>query len=83
MKRRKAHTMGAFAMAAILTAQTLFSPFVGVLAAEENDTGGTNMTDFTTYEAYNLNQVDVTDAYLTNAEDKDIEYTRGGSRSSA
>ena len=74
MKRRKAHTMGAFAMAAILTAQTLFSPFVGVLAAEENDTGGTNMTDFTTYEAYNLNQVDVTDAYLTNAEDKDIEY---------
>lgn len=37
-------------------------------------TGETSMTDFTTYEAYNLNQVDVTDAYLTNAEDKDIEY---------
>lgn len=32
------------------------------------------MTDFTTYEAYNLEQVDVTDAYLTNAESKDIEY---------
>ena len=37
-------------------------------------TGETIMTDFTTYEAYNLNQVDVTDAYLTNAENKDIEY---------
>ena len=37
-------------------------------------TGDTTMTDFTTYESYNLNQVDVTDAYLTNAEDKDIEY---------
>lgn len=37
-------------------------------------TGETTMTDFTTYKAYDLNQVDVTDAYLTNAEDKDIEY---------
>ena len=32
------------------------------------------MTNFTTYSAYNLNQVDVTDTYLTNAEDKDIKY---------
>lgn len=37
-------------------------------------TGETIMTDFTTYKAYNLNQVDVTDAYLINAADKDIEY---------
>ena len=28
----------------------------------------------TTYNAYPLSSVDVTDAYLTNAEDKDIEY---------
>ena len=38
------------------------------------NTGETTMTDFTTYAAYSLNQVDVTDAYLTNAEAKDIEY---------
>ena len=37
-------------------------------------TGETIMTNFTTYETYKLNQVDVTDAYLTNAEDKDIDY---------
>ena len=37
-------------------------------------TGGITMTELTTYEAYNLNQIDVTDAYLTNAEAKDIEY---------
>jgi len=37
-------------------------------------TGETTMTNFTTYQDYKLNQVDVTDAYLTNAENKDIEY---------
>jgi len=66
--------MKAFAVAVILTAQTLLSPLAGVHAAEENNTLGTTTTDFTTYEAYKLNQIDVTDAYLTNAEDKDIEY---------
>ena len=40
----------------------------------QTTTGETAMNDFTTYEAYKLSQVDVTDAYLTNAEDKDIEY---------
>ncbi len=39
-----------------------------------NDEKENSMTNFTTYESYKLNQVDVTDAYLTNAEDKDIEY---------
>jgi len=43
-------------------------------ATTTEPTGGTTMTELTTYDAYNLNQVDVTDAYLTNAEDKDIEY---------
>lgn len=74
MKKRISHAFGAFAMAVILTTQLLAAPLSGVFAAEENKTGETTMTDFTTYEAYNLNQVDVTDAYLTNAEDKDIEY---------
>ena len=47
----------------------------GASAGTNNETTGeTTMTDFTTYEAYNLEQVDVTDAYLTNAESKDIEY---------
>ena len=51
----------------------------GASIGTNNDThnetiGETTMTEFTTYESYNLNQVDVTDAYLTNAEDKDIEY---------
>ena len=45
-----------------------------VTGTTNETTGETVMTNFTTYNAYNLNQVDVTDAYLTNAESKDIEY---------
>lgn len=74
MKQKKSHAVFAFSMAAITAAQVLISPLTGVFAAEENKTGETTMTDFTTYKAYDLNQVDVTDTYLTNAEDKDIEY---------
>ncbi len=40
----------------------------------DTNTGEITMTDFTTYNSYELSQVDVTDAYLTNAEDKDIAY---------
>ncbi len=74
MQQKKSHALGALAMTAILMAQLLAAPLTGVFAAEEKEEGETTMTDFTTYESYNLNQVDVTDAYLTNAEDKDIEY---------
>ena len=74
MKQKKSHAVFAFAMTAVTASHLLLSPLTGVFAAEENQTGGTTMTDFTTYEAYDLNQVDVTDAYLTNAEDKDIDY---------
>lgn len=76
---KKTHALGAISMAVVLTTQLLTAPLAGVFAAETNTgnntkTGETTMTNFTTYQAYNLNQVDVTDAYLTNAEDKDIEY---------
>lgn len=47
----------------------------GAAAGTTNEpTGETIMTELTTYEAYNLEQVDVTDTYLTNAESKDIDY---------
>ena len=76
MRKKKSHVIGSFVMTTLLTVPMLLSPLTGVFAAEEpnNTTGGTNMNHFTTYASYNLDQVDVTDAYLTNAEDKDIEY---------
>ena len=76
MKQKKSHAIGALTMAAVLTAQLLIAPLTDVFAATENNetTGGTIMTELTTYDAYDLNQIDVTDAYLTNAEAKDIEY---------
>ena len=47
----------------------------GTTAGTNNETiGETTMTEYTNYNAYQLNQVDVTDTYLTNAENKDIEY---------
>ncbi len=78
MGLKKTRALGPIAMAVVLTTQLLATPLTGVFAAEttngNNKTGESTMTNFTTYQAYNLNQVDVTDAYLTNAEDKDIEY---------
>ena len=75
MKQQKMRVFFAFTMTAITLTQLLITPVSGILAAEENKTpGGINMPNFSTYEAYDLNQVDVTDAYLTNAENKDIEY---------
>lgn len=75
MKQQKMRVFFAFTMTAITLTQLLITPVPGILAAEENKTpGGINMPNFSTYEAYDLNQVDVTDAYLTNAENKDIEY---------
>lgn len=74
MKQKKLHAVFAYAMSAFTVAQLLLAPLTGVFAAEEPKTGGTTMNEFTTYEAYDLSQVDVTDAYLTNAEDKDIAY---------
>ncbi|MBP3610264.1 MAG: glycoside hydrolase family 127 protein [Lachnospiraceae bacterium] len=47
----------------------------GASTGAENETiEETAMTAFSTYQSYPLDKVDVTDAYLTNAEDKDIEY---------
>ncbi len=75
MKQQKMRGFFAFTMTAITLAQLLITPVPGILAAEENQTpGGITMPNFTTYEAYDLNQVDVTDVYLTNAENKDIAY---------
>ena len=73
MKLKKSHAIGSLAMAAILTGQLLLSPLMGVFAAPETK-GGTTMNDFTTYNAYNLDDVTVTDTYLINAENKDIDY---------
>ena len=70
MKRKSTHAIPALALSAMLTAQ-LLAPLSGAFAATENETGETEMT---TYNAYDLSAVDVTDTYLTNAEDKDIEY---------
>lgn len=68
--KQKRHTLPALALATMLVTQ-LLAPLSGAFAATENETGENEMT---TYNAYNLSAVDVTDAYLTNAEDKDIEY---------
>ena len=74
MKTQKIHIAKAFAMIIILMVQALLPPFAGTLVAKATPTQVPSATDFTTYESYPLNQVDVTDSYLTNAEDKDIAY---------
>ena len=61
------------ALAGVMCAQVFASSKMFV-TAEETNTGEITMTDYRTYQAYDLGQVDVTDAYLTNAENKDIAY---------
>ena len=78
MKQKNKRAVFVFCLTAFMVTQTMLAPLTGAFAATDNKnsetTGGTNMTELTTYDAYNLNQVDVTDAYLTNAKSKDIEY---------
>ncbi len=68
--------IGAFTLTALLTIQ-LLSPARGVFAdidTSGEETGDSFMNDYTTYSAYDLSAVDITDTYLTNAEDKEIAY---------
>lgn len=73
MKRKKVMRTVAAAMACMLTLQAVNLP--SMTAVAENDNGSTATTDFIgNLSAYNLSQVQITDGYLTNAQNKDIEY---------
>ena len=86
MKKKKIMSGTALLMAAALTLQSVDWSTLDVFAKDENfaDTKvlqlsfENNVDDESDYignlSSYDLSNVDVTDAYLTNAEDKDIEY---------
>lgn len=77
MRKRKLMQTAAAAMACMLTLQAVNLP--SMTAYAENDaaaaTDDTAAKDFIgNLSAYELSQVQITDGYLTNAQDKDIEY---------
>lgn len=74
MRSKKLMRTVAAAMVCMLTFQTLNLPSMTALA--ENDVTGSDADkDFIgSLSAYDLSQVQITDGYLTNALDKDIEY---------
>lgn len=74
MRKRKLMQTAAVAMACILTLQAVNLP--SMTAYAENDaTDNTTAVDFVgNLSNYDLSQVQLTDSYLTNAQDKDIEY---------
>lgn len=73
MKGFRTRRLSAFAMV-ILLAVPLFLPLGKGTAFAGTENLKTGEDTMTTYHAYPLSAVDVTDTYLTNAEDKDIEY---------
>ena len=76
MSKSKLRRLSAITLTTILTAG-LLSPLGTIPSFAEttnHNTGDSDMKTPTTYSTYDLSCVDVTDSYLTNAEDKDIEY---------
>lgn len=73
MRKKFSRKVSSFALTALMASQLLF-PLQHLTAYAETTKNQTGENTMTTYNAYPLSSVDVTDAYLTNAEDKDIEY---------
>lgn len=74
MKRKKIMRAIAAAMACMVALQAVNFPSITALA-ENDGNGGTKAEDFIgNLSAYELSQVQLTDSYLTNAQDKDIQY---------
>ena len=74
MKRKKIMQTIAAAMACMVALQAVNFPSITALA-ENDGNGGTKAEDFIgNLSAYELSQVQLTDSYLTNAQDKDIQY---------
>lgn len=73
MRKIFSRKVSSFALTMLLASQ-LLSPLQHIVAMAETEKTKTGEDTMTTYNAYPLSSVDVTDAYLTNAEDKDIDY---------
>ncbi len=74
MRKRKLMSGIAIAMAATLTLQSAGWNVFNTYAADEESTTEDTTQYIGNLSSYDLWDVDVTDAYLTNAEDKDIDY---------
>ena len=73
MRKKKIMSGIAIAMVAALTLQSVNLPVFNTFAADEAETDK-KVEYIGNLSSYGLQNVDVTDEYLTNAEDKDIKY---------
>ncbi len=74
MKRKKIMSGAALALAGVLVFQSVNWFGFSTRAADDNSESTHDSTYIGNLSSYDLSDVDVTDEYLTNAEDKDIEY---------
>lgn len=74
MKRKKIMSGAALALAGVLVFQSVNWFGFSTRAADDNSESTDDSTYIGNLSSYDLSDVDVTDEYLTNAEDKDIEY---------